>query len=697
MAARLLVAALLLLTITAVPPAHRAHAADDPPPVLKLRAELGGGDTNWAQMGAYAPDGKTLYAVAGGPNSGLVYVTDPAAGRKLDTLKLDPPADAARGYPTGLAVSPDGKYLAVAYQVMSKDAGAGVKEIGWELVLWDVAARKVAAAKRGDRERWELKHLTFSPDGKRLAGNAYGYSKEIDWFQSVALVWDMPGLAQKHSFAARGHCFYAVGVALAGDADVLRVFHEGRVQRWNLATGKPLDDVTLLTRGGYAAFSPDGKTLAVLSYVSTNGLPTDAEVSLFDAQKGGKARSVARGHKRDANWITFSRDGKLLATASLYGMNTIVWDADNLAILATLPTYGHLAFAPDGRTLAVGGTGFWSVEGRHLFTIGRHMTQVWAVAANPKGWGFASAQNIPFIRIWDRATLKNTVIVPFDPGGRTLTKSLAYSPDGLTLATTDGNQIKFIKAEDGWVKFTAEGHTSGVNAVAFSPDGKHFASASGTVRWVRDEPKQDAGEVIIWEVERETSKARPVHTIKAHPAGTFSLAFSPDGKTLVTGGGVPDGPGVDAAGAEITTKEAVRTWDVATGKPTGSFPCDPRHHVNSLAWSPDGKTLAHTGIDGTRVRLIDLATGKERALLQTPTQALAFSPDGAILAAVGSGGKGNAQGLIELWDAATGKKIVAEVGHEQVVNCVAFSPDGKALVTGSSDGVLNLWDVNAKK
>jgi WD40 repeat protein len=691
--------ALLLLPLAPLP--FPRAAGDDPPPVLRLRAELGGGDTNWTQMGVYAPDGQTLYAVAGGPNGGLVYAIDPAAGRKLATLKADPPADAARGYPTGLAISPDGKYLAVAYQSVSKDAGAGLKELGWELILWDLAERNVAASQHLRRERWELKHLAFSPDGKRLAGNSYGYSKEIDWYQSVAVVWDAPGLAQKHALAVRGHGFSALAFTLTGD--VLRAFHDGFVRRWDLAAGKALPDVTFDhgTRrpSGPAAFSPDGKTVAVLSGVSDNrGLAVAAELSLFDAERGGKARSVARGHKSDADRITYSADGKRIATAVYGASDVVLWDADNLAILATLPTYGHLAFAPNGKTLNIGGTGFWGVEGRHLFTMGRHMTQVWAVAAHPKGGGYASAQNVPVIRFWDRATLKNTVVVAFDPGGRTMTRSMAYSPDGLTLAAGYGDHIKFLNPENGWVKFTAEGHTSGVNAVAFSPDGKHFASASGAVRWVKDEPRQDPGEVIIWEVERETARAKPVHTIKAHPAGTFSLAFSPDGKTLAAGGGDPAGRGfVEAPAAEAATKEAVKLFDVATGKPTAAFPCDPRHHVNALAWSPDGKTLAHTGIDGTRVRLLDPATGRERALLQAPTQALAFSPNGALLAAVGYGGKGNGQGLIELWDAATAKKVASVVGHDQVVNCVAFTPDGKSLVTGSSDGVMNLWDVNPPK
>ena len=699
MVARTLAAVLPLLALACAPRAT-PDAADDPAPVLKFRTELGGGDTTWAQAGAYAPDGKTLYAVAWGPNAGKVYVIDPAAGEKLATLAADPPADVDRRYPSDFAISPDGKYLAVAYQLMHKDAGAGVKEAGWELILWDAAGKKIAATRRG--ERWELKHLTFSPDGKLLAANAAGYAKEIDWYKSVALVWSVPALEQRHAFEARGHGFSALAFAREGDADGLRAFHAGPMRRWDLATGKALDDVTFLDRdrhaSGYAAFSPDGKTLAVLSEVSgPNGQRVGAELSLYDADRGGKARAVARGHKGEADRVVFSRDGKRIATASFRAVDVVLWDAENLAITATLPTYGVLAFVPDGKTLNVGGLGSWGVDGRHLFTMGRHGSQVWAVAAHPRGWGFASAENMPVIRFWDAGSRKNTVVVSFDMGGRSLTRSVAYSPDGLTLGAGYGDKVKFINATSGRVKSTAEGHTSGVNAVAYSPDGKHFASASGTVRWVMDEPRQDAGEVIVWEVERETGAAKAVHTIRAHLAGTFSLAFSPDGKTLATGGGRPNWGEVPAAAdGDAATKEAVKLFDVATGKQTAAFPCDPRHHVGALAWSPDGKTLAHTGLDGTGVRLLDPATGKERRLLDAPTQALAFSPDGSLLAAVGHG-RGDGKELVELWDPATGEKRASEVRHEQGVNCVAFSADGKALVTGDSNGVLNLWNVTAPK
>jgi WD40 repeat protein len=211
--------------------------------------------------------------------------------------------------------------------------------------------------------------------------------------------------------------------------------------------------------------------------------------------------------------------------------------------------------------------------------------------------------------------------------------------------------------------------------VAFSPDGKTLASASLDDKMLRSERRGST--IELWEVATGKNTAKfPVVN-----GSIESLAFSPDGKILASG--EPD---------------EIRLWNVATGKNTAKFQ-DAPGFVGCLAFSPDGKTLA-SGSLGKPMKLWDVAGGKEKAILQghfeTQFNCAAFSPDGKILAACGTRTiHGWNVATIGLWDVATGNNIVnlSSYGDQFTFSVLAFSPDGKTLVSGRGDGAIKLWDV----
>jgi WD40 repeat protein len=177
--------------------------------------------------------------------------------------------------------------------------------------------------------------------------------------------------------------------------------------------------------------------------------------------------------------------------------------------------------------------------------------------------------------------------------------------------------------------------------------------------------------VTLWDV----ASGQPRTCCKAS-APVRALTFAPDGKTLAGGG----------------NDKVIRLWDVATGEQRAILPGH-THTVWAAAFSSDGRLLASGDMDGV-VKIWHVATEKELVSQETtadkvypnPLEALAFSPNGQMLAVA-------CDRVVQLWDVTTGHLVARLEGHQGKVQCLAFSPDGTRLATGSHDRTVRLWDV----
>jgi WD40 repeat protein len=285
-----------------------------------------------------------------------------------------------------------------------------------------------------------------------------------------------------------------------------------------------------------------------------------------------------------------------------------------------------LAFCRNGNYLASGSydniVKLWDVKtGRRRASLKGHTNAVLCLACSPDGKTLASGSMDRTIKLWDVETGKELATLKGHPS---YLHTVAFSPDGKTLASaSDGEHtIKLWDVETGQESATLKGHTNAAYTVAFSPDGKTLASGS------RDRT------IRLWDV--KTGKERAI--LKEFTGGG-SVVYSPDGNTLASGGS--NTVGTWAAGE----RNALNFWDVKTGQKSAGFV--ETGDVDSVAYSPDGKTLVLGGFTTT---LWNVATGTELFSFDSnhqPTYALAYSPDGKTLASTGK------DGTIKLWDVQT--------------------------------------------
>ena len=400
-------------------------------------------------------------------------------------------------------------------------------------------------------------------------------------------------------------------------------------------------------------------------------------ISLRDLHSGRLIARVGTG-QGVPHTMTHSDDERILVVGGQDG-SIKLWELETGRELETLPdrhedwvtslelTRGKkwLVSSSNDRTLKL-----WDLAtGRQVITLKGHTSDIDLVRFFSDEQQFVSYGNkAGDVKIWDLAKVSQPTVLT---GHEEDIYAVAVSPDNRHIASVSKDHTAIL-----WDLVTGEqqvlrGHTDEVFVVAFSPDGKLLATGG------------NEGIVIIWNVASGQEISRRFNNMPTQPRPGVkytirSLAFSPDGRTLLIGSG--DGH--------------VKLWDWAEDRQLREFkahnlPNKPEPEVVSLRFSPDGKLLASASMEGT-AKIWDFATGNLIATLTGHVGyvwAAVFSPDGKLLATCGH------DQTIKLWDTATWREVATLIGHTNEVFSVAFTPDGSRLASASNDKTVKLWDV----
>lgn len=493
----------------------------------------------------------------------------------------------------------------------------------------------------------DLQGIAASSDGRRFATAG----------QRGAFLWDRESGEVRHVFEAHGGKVTALAFSPDGTV-LLSAGADRRILAWDTATGASVGEYAG-HRGEIreVSFGTDGDT-----FVSASA---DNTARVWSLGRGGVAAEVrVPGVFIEAARLT--SDGGRLVTVDGWATNNVrVWELDGGAMVGQFgepdAQVRKLAWLDDRRMVTASDMGrvrLWALESGDVLKSYEGATGlVTGLEVFPeRGWVVAGMHD-GGLYVWDAETGGLLMERRGEPGHG----FAGLKDEGRLLTAGISNRVGEWDLAGGGVVRVFEGHTTSVTlGVAFSPDGQWVVSGGAE------------GSIRLW----ERSSARPVRTFEGHGAGTMTVAFSPDGRRLLSTRGAP--------------RPTAQWWDTETGQVVGEFAWDVGWPTAAVL-SGDGTRLA-TGAQDPRVRIWRVDTGAlERTLVSRGAwiQSLAFSRGGELVAAGGS----SFSPVVTVWDAATGMvrhEFTVEAGS---VTALDFSPDGSALLVGWEDGYLRIVDM----
>lgn len=654
---------LVLITSLPIALAQDSHLLELPKGV---KARLGKG---WVTDMTFSPDGNQL-AVA---TSIGIWLYNINTGKEEAYLK------GHTDLVTSVTYSTDGQTLASA----SND---------WTIRLWDVGNRQ--HIKTLQAHKASVNTVAFSPDGNTLVSGG----------NDGILLWDIEDWQYRHIF--KGKSDSTTSLVYSPDGQTLTSgSRDGKIHLWDTIEGRRtqtfLGHERHVVPEAYAQYltsleySPDGKTLAswsngkLLLLESVNGMPM----------------KTTDFNKFQVSSFTFSHSGSIIVTGC-YDGSIYFWDKDDLT--QTRKLQGHVdkvtsvVYSPNSNIYAsasIDGTiRLWDSDGeapKHIITGHTFYTSyVACIEYSPDGSTLASGGMNGDVHLWNAETgqyvqtlgelndMEKTPKVKNNHSQngkfKKMVTSIAYAADGKFLAYgTMDNKIHIwdtqnkkhlrmldphIDEKHPYTYMDDVRHSHSVYALAYSPDGKILVSGS------------ENGKIRLWNPQRGWW----LKTLTEPKKTVTSISFAPDGKTFVSNGDYGK-----IFMYDVKKKQHIRTLEAM---PSARI-------ISSVAYSPKGKTIA-AGSTNKMIYLWNAETGVLRQVLSGHTDhvtSVSFSPDGNILASA------SYDRTIRLWNTETGHYQTTISGQMGRITSVRFSPDGRTLASASSDGTVLIWNLSSIK